>query len=371
MKLFVKNVNYVLPNIKGLVVPFEESTQIVRKEWIQQFNKSEFLNLSQARLKTYCKENKCSKVTTKNLGKTLSHICKADLQQVKNICSEIDSLYGISYAPEIYSLLVRSNALRLISPARYQLGCLKRFIQQNKKSEVLYRPYRALYSHLYSKHIKNGGGYEQGRLFIVGALKEFQEKGLKNIFKDYDLKKVKPNIVSSNNIKPKAGPKIEQIELPKFKQHKVKFKTKKKRVEKIVKTVESSFKQASLYRSKNDLDRMKLDMQQFQYDYTFTLEQNKQFAHIIKKFSSQASLKSMKRMDKLGQKVAPIPLRFLKFLIERDMHQGLFNLTIVLGSQFYVVNDIDAEGHIERVDLKNDKETNFKWQIYIITPEKA
>ena len=79
----------------------------------------------------------------------------------------------------------------------------------------------------------------------------------------------------------------------------------------------------------------------------------------------------MKKFDKLGSRKAPVPLSFLKFLILNEKHQGLFNIVLVLGEQFYVTNNIDkniSRNESELVKLKNDAETNFKWQIYIIKP---
>ena len=167
--------------------------------------------------------------------------------------------------------------------------------------------------------------------------------------------------------KPDEKPKIEKIKLPK-----TKMKPSKTKASKVVKVAKkkpqklSSFKEASLYLARNNLDELELDMAKFKFDYTFTLKQHEQYRERVKKVSRFTTLKELKKFDKLGSKEAPVPLKFLKYLIDENMHQGLFNIINVIGDNFYVLNDIDEKSHIEKIQLLNTRNTNFSWQIKIL-----
>ena len=101
-------------------------------------------------------------------------------------------------------------------------------------------------------------------------------------------------------------------------------------------------------------------MRRFEIDYP---EIKKDFLKIrssLEKFQTRKSLDIMKRIDKLGTKDQPLPLKFLKFLIDFDYHQSrLYNMVTVLGEEFYLVNDIEKKKSLVKVNLRNDKETNF------------
>lgn len=68
--------------------------------------------------------------------------------------------------------------------------------------------------------------------------------------------------------------------------------------------------------------------------------------------------------------MAQVQLPFIKYLIENDKHQGLFNLIDVIGDQFYVRNNIDDESianenDFVRLEFRGDAATAF-WQLSIV-----
>ena len=79
----------------------------------------------------------------------------------------------------------------------------------------------------------------------------------------------------------------------------------------------------------------------------------------------------MKKLDKLGMIDAPMPLKFLKFLIEEKMNQNLFNLNLVLGEKFFVKNDID-NGVDEPIYIRLffDASNKSLWQLQVLAPPK-
>lgn len=369
MKTFIKNVKYVLANVEDIVVPYELAKKLELQRWINDFKSKNFKFLTQERLDIYCLEHKCSNVSSESLKKQLTQICAEDLNKIKLLCNEEDQFYGISYAPEVYPLLLRSNALRSITPQRYQAGCLRRFILENQNRELVYRPLRSIFSHLYSKNLQENNPYEQGRLFIVGAIKEFQKKGLKELFKEEKKQDSLPKEVAKGTVI-KEKPIMEEIELPSLKKKTKKVVPKEKKIvvkEKIQKN--SAFKVASDIRKKEGHPKVSVDMFKFKYDFVFTVEQNKNYADFAKQFSSQDSLKKMLKEDNLGSKDAPVPLKFLKYLIDKKLHQGLFNITFVLGEKFFVINDIDKGNEVDFIELLNDRSTGHQWKISILKPE--
>ena len=87
----------------------------------------------------------------------------------------------------------------------------------------------------------------------------------------------------------------------------------------------------------------------------------------IKDFSSLKSLKAMKKFDKLGTLKSPIPLKFIKFLIDNKLHQNLFNIINVVSDKFYIFNDIDPDNRkTDLILIRNDISTNFKWHLKIL-----
>lgn len=366
MQTFIKNIKFILPNIKPVIVPFDKTKQKVISHWIKQLNRGQVESLSQARLLAYCKEKKCSDPRTKKAVKEgLRNICAEDIETIRHICSEEDSFFGLSYAPEVYPLILRSNALRVVKPARYRSGCLRRFIQDNKKRELTSYPLKKIFTYLYSQYMREEVSYEQGRIFIGGALKEFTDKGLVNLFSEQEETK---KVIIKKKKKSNPKPKVAKLNLSK-KEKKVKKKVANLIPKKDpIKKKYTNFYSAAEFRRKNKLEKVDLDMIAFKYDFVFTLDQKRKFLPVLKKFSSHESLRKMKEVDGLGQKKAPIPLKFLKLLIDEEMHQDLFNITFVLGNQFFVLNDIDEGKQVEKVEFKNDKSTQFKWLISLVGP---
>lgn len=369
MKSFVKNTKFILKNISDVIVPFEISTKSKKEEWVKRYNAGEFNYFSQFRLAQSCQYQNCDKLSLKSANSKLEQVCKEDLNLMTALCSENDKIYGASYISQIYSLLGRSSALRALKNKQYEKGCLKRWIDLNNKRERKHLPLKSIYSYFYSRFLDKGNQFERGRLFAVGALKEFQDKGLKDVFKE-EVKKIKVASKKINISRPE--PKFEVITLPKVpKQVKKKVKKQKKKLKVNPKVKKSTFLIASIFRKKFNLEKVSVDMDKLKYDYVFTLEQEKNFKPIVERFSSQKSLKDMYTFDKLGSVKAPIPLKFIKFLIDKDMHQGLFNIIQVLGDTFYVKNDIDANiKELEKIIISNDQNTQFKWAIEITNPTK-
>ena len=308
-----------------------------------------------------------------DIGQSLENIyknlCANNEKLFLNICSEKDELHALSNVPELYELVGRSNILNMMNADLNIPGCLRVFSiyssQVEKKNEYLGQMIPAMFTRLMTQ----GEGYIQGRLYPAGALMEFNVKGLAQVFEE--VKKIEA---------PKPVPKIEEIEKvedvnvvtvaprplekPKPAPKKVVAKKAPPRPKVIPK---SSFLTAVEFRDKYDLERVKVDMFKFKYDYIFTQERSKRLESSLKLFMQRTAIEEMKKLDGLGETKAPVPLVFIKFMIDKEKHQGLFNLVNVLGSEFYVHNSIDKNvKEIDYVQLMNDDTTNNRWQLVIL-----
>jgi hydroxymethylglutaryl-CoA reductase len=85
---------------------------------------------------------------------------------------------------------------------------------------------------------------------------------------------------------------------------------------------------------------------------------------------TREALTEMMTYDKLGSKEGPVPLLFLKFMIDMQEHTGMYNLITILGDEFYVSNEIDSEFKTEpeKIKILNNEATSRQWQIYILKP---
>ncbi|MEI8346413.1 MAG: hypothetical protein WCG27_03030, partial [Pseudomonadota bacterium] len=132
----------------------------------------------------------------------------------------------------------------------------------------------------------------------------------------------------------------------------------------------SEFETTAKKRKEKDLPRLEIKMEQFKKDFTITPKMKKVYDFTLKSYETRQALADMKQFDNLGSKIRPVRLLFLKYLIDFDHHQSLFNIVQVIGAQFWVINDLEDKVSPEYIELKNDKSSHFKWQIFILAPNK-
>ncbi len=372
MKLFLLNSKEHIAQLPPVIRPFSITNKDGIKKWKDELS-SNSGGLLQERIKLECKNGKCKNTSNENIAKLLQQSCDNDMRLFLKVCSEEAELGGISYIPEVYRLLVSSNAMRAIKKDNisYGAGCVQRYIKEFKGEEKKDSRLRMIFSYLYQSLQSNSNvQYAQGRLFPLGALREFQEKGLANLYTPKkvvtkkEIQVIQPAVVAKVAPAIIAKPIIKKTVKKKEKKAVVKLVPEKKKIE------YSAFKIASDFRESYDLNQVEVDMLKFSYSYIFTPKQIETLQVQMKSFSAQKSLEEMKKFDKLGTKKSPLPLKFIKFLIDREMHQGLYNIINVISSKFYVFNDIDpVKNKKDLIEIKNDKTTNFQWKIFILKSE--
>ncbi len=302
-----------------------------------------------------------SKNFTSNIDKACSHLIKMS----SNFCSERDDFFAGRNMPFLENLVLSSNATNALKESSIAKGCVRRFVRSSsfkaRRYVFLENNFPAVYQLLRMQKEK----YVQGRIFLPGALKEFDDLGLKDFLY---VKKVVPKptpkpkvVVVKKVVKPKPLPKVVKIKATP-KPVVVKAKPTPKPI------WEDHFYQAIKHLRK-DKKRMSVivDLEGLVKDYPFTPKMIKRIATPLSVYQRVKSLRQMKKYDKIGSKKAPVILSFLLYMISHGQHQGLYNVGMVLGNEFYVTNNFDKKhSHAILVSLLNDETTGYQWQLKVL-----
>jgi hypothetical protein len=360
MKKFISRLQSFMPRYDE-ILPADYKKQ----HWLNEFRNKNFKSYSHYRMNAECKTS-CSE---EELAIRFKKVCEKDSQIMKLICSEEDEIYGLSQNRDAYYLLGLSTIINSYNKRGEAMGCLRRFSEVMAHKEVRFAVFNQLFPVLQTfLRQKYQERFLQGRVFFFGASKEFEEKGLKDFYvKQQTLQIEKPAELPpevSDQKKPevkKDPPKVTEV-------RKSEEVQKKEPMREIQKPVKSAFLQAAEVRSSGNLVRVEVDMLKLRYDYVFSLNMINSLSQRLKTFMTREALKEMMAYDKLGSKEGPVPLLFIKFMIDMQEHQGLWNIVSVLGDRFYVSNEIDAAftPKAELVHLVNNESTGRQWQLYIV-----
>ncbi len=340
--------------------------------WIDGLQRSTSLTIDPvySRLYDWClaKKKSCKNVSLDEIKNALSAFCASDGELIQKLCSEKDSLFGVSYSEKATELIQSSNAFKLINQNGMGEDCLRRYVKIFSPKEIQYGILNKQFPLIFSKLTREGSRYLQGELFLPGALKEFDMKGLNDFLAALKPPKAEP--VALLIPKPKMKPKP----IPKPVVTKVVAVPKPESVPMVIvdppKPKVSEFERAVSERESKNLETLSISMDKFRDDFEFSAQMINDLSSPIKKFQTRSALNDMKSFDKLGSAEAPVGLIFLKYLIDTDNHQGLFNIISVLGEKFYVSNDLEKIERPVFIELRNDTSTKNHWQIIICKSQK-
>lgn len=350
------------------VQPFSKKE---REHWMTDFQHSTSLTTDpvHSRLHEWCMGNKknCRTLPEKEIEVALGNFCKNDTAVIKQLCSEKDQFYGLSQVEKATDLIKSSNAFQLINQSGMGEECLRRYSKLFSSKEIpaygLSRLYPLIYAHL----LKSNSRYLQGELFLPGALKEFDMKGLSDFLTALKPPKQEPAV-----IKPKPRPKAKPVVViaPEPVVEKPVEVVSPPPVPVAVEPKVSEFEKKTKLITEEAKAQFYLDMEAFRDDFEFTQEMIVELSAPMKKFQTRSALNDMKAYDLLGTKAAPVGLVFIKFLLDTENHQGLYNIVNVLGDKFYVVNDIEKKDNPVYMWLRNDESTKNRWQIILLKDPK-
>ena len=349
---------------------FQESLpkKFIQSDWWKQFSNKDYKYYSQYRIENACK-GKCEQTS---LELNFKNVCEQDESLMNLICSEMDDVYGVSESTDAYNLLGLSNIINTFNRQGEALGCLRRFSEVMAHKEVKYSVFPNLFNTLRA-HLSNQyqERFLQGRVFFYGSGKEFEEKGLSNLYVMEQPLKIQALDAEAPLVAIVVPPKLDQPKvIPKTNPVKIETKVTKKEIVEISGPQKSAFLQACEVLHSQNLDQVEVDMLKLKYDYVFTLNMINNLSVKLKNFMTREALTEMMNYDKLGTKEGPVPFLFLKFMIDMQEHTGLFNMINILGDEFYVSNEIDTtfKTNIERIKLVNNESTNKQWRIYVVKP---
>jgi hypothetical protein len=336
--------------------------------WVDEFHRSTSLTTDPtfSRLHDWCiaTQKNCRTINVNEIKDALSSFCTNDTQAIQTICSEKDNLYGLYNIPIATELIKNSNAFKLINQTGMGEECLRRFGKVFHEKESNYGILNKQYPLLYSYLIKNNSHYLQGELFLPGALKEFDMKGLSDFLTALKPPKIEPVVIVIKQ-RPKLKPKPRPVAViaPKVE---VSRQAAPVIIPEPPKAHISEFERAVEELKSKGISSVSLDMDAFRDDFEFTADMIAELSAPIKKFQTRSALNDMKSYDRLGSQEAPVGLVFLKFLIDTENHQGLYNIVTVIGDKFYVNNDIEKKTEPHYAKLLNDATTRNRWTIILL-----
>jgi hypothetical protein len=345
---------YRIPRLSSVqrrhfIEDFEKNRESYAKESIASFA------LSNACGKT------CSGLNEQKLISDLENSCVQDKALIHDLCSERDDLYGLSNTTIPRELLLKSNIMAVINNGGFGENCLERFVEIFKHRERSRESLPTMFA-LVKKELENSGinRYPQGDLFIPGALKEFDDKGLG----DFLFATPTPTPTPMPTPIPTPVPTPTPTPVPVIATVVTPTPTPTPVPTPIPRQI-SAFERAVAIVKVEGEEMAVVDMERFSRDFSFTPEMLKALAAPLKDYQTREALEDMKEYDSLGSFGSPVRLTFVKYMIDQNFHQGLWNISSVIGEKFFVINDIDREKDPVYIQLGNNPATG-RWEITIL-----
>ncbi|MFG1515501.1 hypothetical protein ABMA71_12855, partial [Halobacteriovorax sp. ZH3_bin.1] len=257
---------------------------------------------------------------------------------------------------EIKKEILTTSAYKIINASGKGEACFSRYEEMtkdqvaidNKSAEIIRTALK---------------GEDDLKVFWFGSLREFDEKGITLV--EEKVVKEEPKIVAKVEVKKPKPVKTVDIKTIKIVR---KPKPQPKKPEPVKEIVFSAFETAVLNFEKSK-KQTEVAMTSFKNDYKFSKKTLERFNGSLRSYQTRKQLAKMKRVDNLGSLQAPMSLTFIKYLIDYNLHQGLYNMTSILGNEFFVINDLEGRSRPIKIVLDNNEETKFRWKIWVTQAE--
>jgi len=272
--------------------------------WLKDLKEEVPKYYSHHKMKPLCK-NGCG---NEDVSSKFQLICQTNFKLMNLICSETDEIYGLSQFRDAYSLIGQSNIINTFNKSGEALGCLRKFSEIYSYKEVKYPALFSLFPSIQEfLRAKFKERFLQGRAYIYGSSKEFEEKGLDRIF--VDSKKFEVEVIKEEPDAPKVVAKTDVEKKQSTNNSKVVITQRPVANEfvEIKEVLKSAFLQAAEIRRIQNINEVEVDMLKLKYDYVFTLNMLNKLSKRLKVFMSREALQEMVNFDKLGSVDAPVP----------------------------------------------------------------
>lgn len=307
----------------------------------------------------------CEKISSKDFKSFLKNECTENQAWFNQICSEEDQIYGVSKSKILMDALSQTTIFKTVEKSGNK--CIGRFVDVFKSKEFYTTKFLsvldAIHSSIKLTNSTSGKNNKFGRFFVQGVMKEFDEKGLKDFLFKPEIKKV---VIKKKITKKTPVKKITTEEIIKPIQ---KVKVVKVDKPQEVKTLPSVFESAYSTLKSSHLTNVSLDLYEFKKEKRFTQEDINFLRDAVGDLITQPSLKKMREINSLGSQKVPVKLSLIKYLIDESNHQGLYNILRILGSKFYVYNDLEKKKDVVLFGMTNNKTTRYQW-VFKIYSEK-
>ena len=365
---FVKRSKYIIDR-DDLAPVKSMSVKKDREYWLSELLKNKIGPFSSANHMVYLEGLFPRSFNAQNVSSQFEKSCQRDVGFFRTICNEKDFLYGLSSIPMASQILSFSEPAKILGMGGRPRFCLRRYTDLMKNKETQYGGLGKLFDAVFLELKKFYPGRSVlGKLFLAGSFKKFDQLGFKVTLKDKELK-VQPK-QKKYALRPTPVPtlKAEVVTRPKTQIKKVVKKNEAPAIEYIeeapeISAFESAVAKFDQARKKGIVKSVEVDMQKFDSDFVFTNSFLNKVQKKLDLYKTRQALNEMKKFDKFGSYSQPVRLLFIKYLITMGDHHGLYNLTGVLGSEFYVVNDIDGKKRPIYVFLENNLKTQGQWLI--------
>lgn len=291
-----------------------------------------------------------------DISKILPQLCDKDWQMLENVCQGRDSFYALTQQPQfIYQL---KNSYLLLNLQHVFPACLQKMSLNYDQKEIRNDFWTQSLPHLIGE-ISAKGVSSVGRVFQMTFLESFKPiLSEKKIIVQKTVPEKKVSLKTKTNIKTQVKEIPDKAPVPIL-------KTEEKVIEpEYVLRRDKIFKKSydELLSSGNQF--VVLDRIAFKYDYVFSPEQLELLKINLESFSSFEAIKEMKERDQMGSYQSPIPLSFIKYLIDSGNYKGIYNLINILGENFWVQNNFDLPH--DKVFIRIFYDENFHdWEIML------
>jgi len=291
-----------------------------------------------------------------DMEQSFMRACRFVKNEINTLCNENDTYYGISNINEIHDFLEETSAFKVINQIGSGKACMDRFIVLNKLKESIDDASKKIL-----KEESNSLNKLSEGIFWYGALREFDDLGVAIV----EEKKVEPVVVAKKVEEPKVVSIVKKVE-PKPIRISIAKPVARPVIKKEAPKVVLSAFQDAVTKFRQDKKLVEVNMTKMKSDYKYSKKILKTFNGPLRAYQTRKALTDMKKIDKLGSKASPLSYLFLRYLIDHNLHQGIYNIIAVLGEQFYVINDVDKIEEAVKIKLDNSEKTKFKWQIWVL-----
>ncbi len=286
-----------------------------------------------------------------DLESQLVNSCQKLKKSINSLCSEQDKLFGMSFDLANQRYVKESAPFRTLDSKGRGEECLAQFVSLNAKKEQVSN---------YNQFILSNTLERDDEIFYYGSLKEFDEQGVTLIEKAEVSKEV---VVAKKEVKMPKPIVVAKIENPKkvVRPKVVKIKERSN----VIKIKLTALKEAVTRHLKTGIS-IDVDLVKMRTDYTYSKSLLSKLNGSLRPYQTRKALTEMRKYDNLGSIQTPLSFLFLRYLLDFELHQGLFNLTGVLGDEFYIINDIEKEKKPIKIRLLNTRETNNRWKMSVV-----